>query len=72
MLFISSKKFFSFLRYSNFCISILAFFSFYLEKEKMNNIETLCIDRVLNKVNFYNKHSKTIIQCKIFFYKNIF
>ena len=35
----------------------------------MNNGETLSINRVLIKVHFYGKHSKTAIQCKIFFSK---
>ena len=87
MLFISSKKLFSFLRYSNFCISLFLSFSpcqpcfkrwskinlkiydiinclnknlitdfvWYHLKEKSYDIETLSIDRVLNKQHFYEK-----------------
>ena len=86
MLFILSKKLFSFSRYSNFCISIFPSFSpsqplfrgwlkinlkvydvinclnknlthfvWYLKKEKRYDIETLSIDRVLNKEHFYSK-----------------
>ena len=86
MLFVSSKKLFSFWRYSNFCISIfpsffylplfykmivedkpvcdiinflnkklITHFVWYLENEKRHDIETLLIDRVLNKDCFVEK-----------------
>ena len=87
MFFISSKKLFSFSRYSDFYISvfdsffpvshcfrdwskinleiyylinclrkkIITYFLWYLEKEKRFDIETLSIDRVLNKDYFYGK-----------------
>ena len=87
MFFISSKKFFSCLRYSNFCIFLFPFFFpvshcfrgwskknlkiydvinclnknlithfvWYLEKEIRCDIETLFIDRELNKEHFYEK-----------------
>ena len=86
-IFISSKKLFSFLRYSNFCIFIFPYFFpvshcfrgwfkknlkvcdvitclnkdlithfvWYLEKEIRCDIETLSIDRELNKEHFYGK-----------------
>ena len=44
--FMSSKKLFSFLRYSSFSI---------FEKEIRCDIETSPIDRVLNKEHFYGK-----------------
>ena len=87
MFFISSKKLFSFSRYSNFCISIfplflpvshcfrgwmkinvkfydvinclnknlITHFVWYLEKETRYDIETLSIDRVLNKEHLFLK-----------------
>ena len=87
MFFISSKKLFSFSRYSDFCIfifpsfpslshcfrclskinlkvydvinclneNLVTHFVWYLEKEKRYEIETLSIDRVLNKGHFYGK-----------------
>ena len=86
MLFVSSKKLFSFSRYSKFCISIfpsffylpllykmivedkpvcdvinfvnkklITHFVWYLENEKRYDIETLLIDRVLNKDCFVEK-----------------
>ena len=57
MFFISPKKLFSFLRYSNFCISVFlsTYFVGYLGKEKSCDIETLSIDRVLDKEYFYEK-----------------
>ena len=87
MFFISSKKLFSFSRYSNFCIfvfpsffpvshcfrgwskknlkihviinclnkNLIIYFVLYLEKEIRCDIETLSIDRALNKEHFYGK-----------------
>ena len=87
MFFISSKTFFSFLRYSNFSIfvfplffpvsycfrgwskenlniydvinclnkNLITHFVWYLEKEIRCDIETLSIDRELNKKHFYGK-----------------
>ena len=87
MFFISTKKLFSFLRYSDICISFFTSFSvcqplllrlfkdkskvydvinclnknlithfvWYLEKEIRCDIETLSIDRVLNKEHFHGK-----------------
>ena len=86
MLFISSKKLFTFSRYLNFCNSVFPFFScrpmlqrmskdklkvydvinflnknlviyfvWFLEKEKRYDIETLSIDRVSKKEQFYSK-----------------
>ena len=97
MFFISSKKFFSFSRYSNLCIFVFPSFFFssvshcfrgwskknlkvydvinclnkilithfvwYLEKEIRCDIETLSIDRTLNKEHFYveiNVHQKLV------------
>ena len=36
-------------------INLITHFVWYLEKEKRYDIETLSIDRVLNKENFYGK-----------------
>ena len=87
MFFISPKKFFSFSRYSKFCIfvfpsffpvshcfrgwfeknlkvydvinclneKLITHFAWYLEKEIRCDIETLSIERVLNKEHFYGK-----------------
>ena len=94
MFFISSKKLFSFSRYSNFPISVFPSFSpckhclrgwskinlkvydvinclnknlvthfvWYLEKKKRYGVETLFIDRVLNKEHFHaeNMHHKLV------------
>ena len=94
ILFISSKKLFSFSRYSNFCIfvfpsffpvshwfggwfkknlkvydvinclnkNLITHFVWYLGKEKRYDIETLPVDRVLNKKHFMEYHSENVHQ----------
>ena len=55
MFFISSKKLFSFSKYSSFCISVLPS-SFPVGKE------TLSIDKILNKEHFYRNHAENVHQ----------